>query len=434
VLVLIPGAPQSAVSSDFEPPYDEIDYPYTDLNDYPLKVITYELIDIFENGGLWSRRNDDNIFNDLSEDERGFMNQKFLGDEYGENKATAPWGGAQGVNPLYFLNEEFASFDCDCTEDEKCEEVTIHDCQYLYNEYFCDLYQIETPQNFDYENAWVENPHDDNGNLIAVFTLSTFDGYIGSPESMQWNYTFPMGKTVNCLMGCNPSGNRLMLEFVNTSEEDILSNPGDYTISVNADFVECGPVEITQSLSDVIDGFVITDGDCTKMVYQVPDDHHIDGNQYQWDFPLYDNLKSVSTDGRRVEFNTQSVKQQTSPTTNPQNEMNYALTVSNASFPTDVEVTGKQKIPDCNFDGGLGLKIYPNPAQSSVSLDVVNLGLSEALTIHVFNHQFNKVATHTYSVDQSLIDVSKLGNGLYFLCATTKDGKMLTEKFCIDRH
>ncbi len=408
----------------------------------------YGLIDVMHGGGggegLWAERNNNELFSDpptsgqhfLADDGGGTNGQGIIEDAF----AAAPWKGSMGASPLTVAAEQLSPFNCDCNNNSNCQDYEITGCTYLYNPYICESYGIETPDYFDYQNAWVENPHwvdnplNANGDLIAVFTFSAFGGYTGTPESIIWDYDVPPGKTVNCLLGCSPSGNRLMLEFVNTSEEEIVSNPDGYSISVSAEFLECGKIEITKSLSEVIDGFIITDGNCTKMIYQVPDDHHIDGSQYEWDFPGYNNLKATSMDGRRVEFNTQSVRQQTSPTTNPQDEMNYTLTVSNASFPIDVEVTGKQEIPDCNFNGGLGLRIYPNPAQGNINLSFVNLAPHEEVVIHVFNHQFNKVASHTYTLGQPSIDVSKLENGLYFLCATTKDGKMLTEKFCIDRH
>jgi hypothetical protein len=170
------------------------------------------------------------------------------------------------------------------------------------------------------------------------------------------------------------------------------------------------------------------------MVFEVKQEWHIDGNVYSWDFPLYDALATVSSGGRRVEFSTESVIQQTSETTNPERKLDYSLTITNPSSEFEADVSGEREIPDCYY-GGLGLMVYPNPATDNIYLEVEGVNPSEeALDIHIFDHQFNRVGRELYFLKGQTIDVSGLGNGLYFLCAVTKEGKMLTKKFCVGRH
>lgn len=221
-----------------------------------------------------------------------------------------------------------------------------------------------------------------------------------------------------------------MLNFEKTTASEIEDNLEDYSISVSANFLECGLISDSLSLSAALNGFVETTPNCDKIIFEIADDHHIDGNEYDWSFPLYDNLATFINDGRKVEFNTQSVKQQTSTTTNPRKELAYSLTVSNPIFPSDVNVTGKEKIPECDIVFGPQLRIFPNPtSQNDVYLDFERIDLNnEDITINVFDHQLRMVTSKQCTGMEPSLDISSLGNGLYFICVTTKDGKMMNEK------
>jgi len=214
-----------------------------------------------------------------------------------------------------------------------------------------------------------------------------------------------------------------------------MNDPEQFVVTATTgDLIECGEIADTFSLEVQLKSLVSTDtANCEKMVFEVKEAWHIDGNVYDWDFPLYDALATVSNGGRRVEFNTESVIQQTSPTTNPEKKLEYSLTISNPSYTSEIEVNGEREIPDCNY-GGLGLMVYPNPATNDIFLELEGIHQDETLDIQIFDHQFNRVGRESYFLKGQTIDVSDLDNGLYFLCAVTKEGKMLTSKFCVGRH
>jgi hypothetical protein len=214
-----------------------------------------------------------------------------------------------------------------------------------------------------------------------------------------------------------------------------MNDPEQFIVTATTDdLVECGEISKEFSLEVQLKSLVSTDtADCEKMVFEVKEAWHIDGNVYDWDFPLYDALATVSNGGRRVQFNTASVIQQTSPTTNPERKLEYSLTVTNPSYTSEIEVNGEREIPLCNY-GGLGLMVYPNPATDGIFLEFEGAQQDESLDIQIFDHQFNRVGRELHFLKGQNIDVSKLGNGLYFLCTVTKEGKMLTRKFCVGRH
>ncbi len=78
--------------------------------------------------------------------------------------------------------------------------------------------------------------------------------------------------------------------------------------------------------------------------------------------------------------------------------------------------------------------VFPNPATNHIFLEFEGVQQHEALDIQIFDHQFNRVGRKSYFLKGQTIDISGLGNGLYFLCAITNEGKMLTKKFCVGRH
>ncbi|MEO1261241.1 MAG: T9SS type A sorting domain-containing protein [Bacteroidota bacterium] len=396
----------------------------------------YRLISIFDPlEGLWDKRPIGASPGDV------FVNaplaeQKFtcVGNGDCDKAASAPWNGPFGINPARWIEDNMGSFNCDCEgADARCEAGNFHECIYQYNQYMCDVYQIELPSNFDYQGAWVDNPHQDNTTLVVSFSLSADGGYEGSPTSINWTYEVPNGVTANCL-GCNSSSNRVTLFLQNTTIDDIISNPNGYQLSVTANFVECGT--ITRSFDfETVNGLIGEDTDCTKMIIDVSDDYHLPGNQYSWDFPLYDALATISNNGRRVEFNTETVIQNTTVATNPDKLLEYELTVSNTAYTDDLVFNGDMKIPDCQY-GNLSMIVYPNPTTDNIYLSFDGKGSTKSIfDVYILDHQFNQIAKHNYSLGNQRIDVSTLENGIYYLYTVTDSGDVLCEKICIsNRH
>lgn len=357
----------------------------------------------------------------------------------------APWTGSWGLNPLEeILVNGFNHFNCDCTNAlDGCEGGTVTECLYEYNPYLCEFYDIVMPRQFKYNNVWEDNPHPDGQDLVVAFQFNALD-VVPANADVTWCWELPAGfnNPVTCI-GCSQTpvnncvtteGNRIVLRIANASIEDLMVNPEEFKVTATADFVECGTIQKEFSMLVQLKNIINTDTvDCEKMVFEIKDTWHTDGNVYNWSFPSYDALASITNGGRRVEFNTQEVIQQSSPTTNPDMKLQYNLTVSNPAYTSDIQLSGERQIPDCTY-GGLGLTIYPTPAINDIQLAVDGIQADEPLDIRIFDHQFNRVKGEKFFLQGQSIDVSSLDNGLYFLCAITKDGKMLTRKFCIGRH
>jgi hypothetical protein len=404
----------------------------------------YNLIDIFDsNQGLWAQRTNEDLFTNVPLQEQRLLCEGggCSGFPVSNKDPWAPWTGSWGLNPLEFVFNGFNSFNCDCNNNPNCDfEVT--ECLYEYNPYLCEFYDIVMPGQFQYNGVWEDNPHQDNQDLVLAFRFSALD--VPANADVTWCWELPAGfnNTVTCVgctqtpvNNCVKQGNSIVLKIANASLEDLTVNPEDFKVTATADFIECGTVEKEFTMQVQLKHIINTDtANCEKMVFEVKEAWHIDGNVYDWDFPLYDALASVSNGGRRVEFNTESVIQQTSPTTNPEKKLEYSLTVSNPSYTSELEVNGEQEIPDCRY-GGLGLMVYPNPATDAIFLEFEGVQPNEeTLDVYIFDHQFNRMGRELYALKGQSIDVTRLNNGLYFLCAVTKEGKMFTRKFCIGRH
>jgi hypothetical protein len=414
----------------------------------------YGLIDIFDlDEGLWAQRNRSTLFGGSS-----YSTQHFLCDDGGgcEDEGWfdivsykdphAPWEGTQGLSPLEQVFNGFQTFNCDCNQNDlnidNCEDnFTIIECLYEYNPYLCEFYEIVMPEQFQHNGNWVNNPLETGGDVIIKFRFSALGVPINADVTWCWELPVGFNNAVSCI-GCSQTpvdncvknGSDIILKIENASFEDLMNDPEQFIVTTTANLIECGEVSDTKPLDVQLQGLVSTDtANCEKMVFEIKEAWHIDGNVYDWDFPLYDALASVSNGGRRVEFNTESVIQQTSPTTNPEKKLEYSLTVTNPSYTSEIEVNGEREIPDCRY-GGLGLMVYPNPATNDIYLEFEGVQQDEPLDIQIFDHQFNRVGRESYFLKGQNIDVSGLGNGLYFLCAVTNEGKMLTSKFCVGRH
>ena len=439
----------------YTPPKDDADVTstLTPWTTAPFPRAYYGLIDIFDTDqGLWEQRTNPTLFNQdeplsgqhfLCDDGEGCQDGGFIDDLSPDGTPWAPWTGAWGLNPLEEIYKKFNDFNCDCPNSlDGCQGLTITGCTYEYNPYLCEFYDIETPSHFDYDGSWVSNPHevdvdgDMNLDLVVVFTFSAFDGFTGTPNNVTWDLTgVPAGTNYSC-DGCNDDpANRITVTLFNTTKNDVISNADKYTISATADFIECGDaITKTVNYEDAISSFIDPNGDCEKLVLEVNDNFHVEGNQYTWSFPLYDVLASITNDGRRVEFDTKTVLQQTSEVTNPDSVLSYNLKVTNSAFDVDsVEIDSSMRIPNCDY-GSLGLLIYPNPATNDIYLEFENIQINESLDIQIFDHQFNRVGKKLHFFKGQNISVSGLENGLYFLCAITPSGQMITKKFCIGRH
>jgi hypothetical protein len=401
----------------------------------------YDLIDIFdEDEGLWERRTNSDLFT-----EGDILNQRLQcdnGDGCGNEGVLwvfatadmapwAPWTGNMGVNPLEFIQDEF---------DNKFCNYTVTDHSYEYNPYLCELYDIVMPEKFLCDGELTTNPIGSNNTVFVNLQLSAA-GVLANAE-VTWCWELPPGfnNPISCV-GCSQApvnncvitGSDIVLKIENATLQSLWSDPEQFVVTAETDdLIECGAISKEFSLDVQLQGLVSTDtADCEKMLFEVKEEWHIDGNVYDWDFPLYDALATVSNGGRRVEFNTASVIEGTSTTTNPERKLDYSLTVTNPSSETVIEVNGDREIPDCYY-GSLGLIVYPNPADDNIYLEFKGVNPEEeAIDIHVFDHQFNRVGRGLYNFSGQSIDISALRNGLYLLCAVTKEGKMFTRKFCV---
>ena len=436
----------------YTPPADDSDITttLTPFSAIPYPKAYYNLIDIFDvDEGLWAQRSTTTLFNQseplaaqhfLCDSGEGCLNEPDIGPD---GTPWAPWSGSWGLNPLEeILANGFNEFNCECSNSlDGCEGGTITECIYEFNPYLCEFYDIVMPGQFQYNGIWEYNPHQDNNDLVVAFRFSALD--VPANAEVTWCWELPAGfnNTVTCVgctqtpvNNCVKQGNSIVLKIANASIEDLTINPEDFKVTATADFIECGTVEREFTMQVQLKHIINTDtANCEKMVFEVKEAWHIDGNVYDWDFPLYDALATISNGGRRVEFNTESVIQQTSETTNPERKLEYNLTVTNPSYTSEIEVNGEREIPVCNY-GGLGLMVYPNPATNDIYLEFEGAQPDESLDIQIFDHQFNRVGRESYFLKGQNIDVSGLGNGLYFLCAVTNEGKMLTTKFCVGRH
>lgn len=347
-----------------------------------------------------------------------------------DKAASVPWNGEFGVNPAKWINENVSSLSCECTgADPYCNDVIFHQCNYIFNEYMCEFYDIERPMNFDYKNAWVSNPLETpEGDLVVAFTFSAFGGYTGSPASINWIPVAPPGDTVICT-GCNPGPNPtsdiIVLEFMNTTLADVQANPQGYSLTATAVFLECDTIEKTFDFSK-IDELISSDtSNCESMIFTIKDSWHIDGNTYTWDFPGYNALATITNSGRKVEFNTEAVINNTSPTTNPENKLTYTLEVANPISENTLELGGEKEIPECTYGGGQFLTVYPNPAVNDIFVQYKGLPSDEILDLYILDHQFNRVSQSQFSLKGQSLDVSKLTNGLYFLYTdANRDGAL----------
>ncbi len=430
----------------YTPPEDDADITstLTTFTTAPFPKAYYGLIDIYdEDEGLWEQRTNHDLFTDEPLDKQRLPCNNGGGCQnwpVGDKAPWAPWTGSWGINPLEEIYNGFNNFNCNCSNSlEGCQGLTITGCIYEYNPYMCEFYSIETPSHFDYRGLWVENPlefdddADGNLDLVVVFTFSAFDGFTGTPSNIDWNWTVPFGTMVDC-SGCNDNpANRITLTLYNTTKDDVKNNPSGYKISASADFIECGTITKENSFQKAIANFINPSSGCDRLVLQVNDSFHVNGNQYDWSFPLYDGLATITDGGRRVEFDTEAVLQQTTEATNPDSVLAYHLKVTNAEYPDTIEIDSSMKIPDCQYDGGLSLVVYPNPTSDHVFVKV--RGMKEPATdleFVVFDHQFRQVGKHPYSTEgQNVVPVDGLQTGIYYLFAITRRGKILCEKFCV---
>ena len=128
---------------------------------------------------------------------------------------------------------------------------------------------------------------------------------------------------------------------------------------------------------------------------------------------------------------TDAVIQQTSSGTHNA-KVDYELTVTNNQSANNVQIEGSMDIPECNAGSTQGLVIYPNPGTNTITLNFDGFE-EEEFEIYILDYQFNRVGKETYVQGQPL-DISTLENGLYYLYTITKNGKVVTEKFCVGGH
>lgn len=87
--------------------------------------------------------------------------------------------------------------------------------------------------------------------------------------------------------------------------------------------------------------------------------------------------------------------------------------------------TTDNTLSDSDFDVTSNVKLYPNPAQ-----DVIHIKMSNNLTIgslKITDNQGRQVSVQ--NKDMTVINISSLQSGLYFLSITTDSGKLVNKKF-----
>lgn len=422
----------------------------TPFSVFPFPTAYYGLIDIFDiDEGLWEQRTTPTLFNQdeplneqhfLCDSGEGCLNEDGTTDHLSpDGTPWAPWTGSWGVNPLQeIFNNGFNGFHCNCSNSlEGCQGFTITECIYEYNPYLCEFYDIEMPGKFQYNSNWVNNPLETGGDLKIHLRFAA----LGVPANAKitWGWSLPPGfnNDVSC-DGCSQKKNAVTFTIEDASLQDLLIDPELFVVTATMDgLVECGEISKEFSLKVQLKNIVSTDTvNCEKMVLAVKETWHTEGNVYDWSFPLYNALAAISTNGRRVEFDTETVLQQTSQTTNPDSVLAYRLKVTNPAYADSIEIDSSMKIPDCQYDSELSLVVYPNPASDNIFVKI--RGMEEPATnleFVIFDHQFNQISKHPYSTEgQNTVSVARLQGGIYYLYAITGKGKILCEKFCVIGH
>ncbi len=178
------------------------EFPIT-INDSDVK---YELVDIFEGGGLWSRRNNSETFASWG---------KFSGDNGGDNKANAPWtwddkndgpsyAGDMATDPVDLFDHYFNS------------TFPISDC-YQFLPYDCDYY-INRSKKYVCQNKEV------------TFKINRYGNIPVNNTSVNWSYNSFLWE---CVAGCGSNSDELTLR----AKVNITSTT---SISATVNTIECG--------------------------------------------------------------------------------------------------------------------------------------------------------------------------------------------------
>ncbi len=310
----------------YHPPADDSDITTT-LLEIDNQKEYYGLIDIFDvDEGLWVQRTTGTLFNQeeplhaqhfLCDDGEGCgVNEGGLIDFGPEGTPWAPWTGSWGLNPLKeILINGFNDFDCECTNaiNEGCGENTVLTSDaYVCNLYLCELYEIIMPEEFLCDGVLTKNPTESNNTVFVNFQLSAAGVFPNAEVTWCWELPPGFDNPVSCVgcsqapvNNCVKTGGDIVLKIENASLQQLWNNPENFVVTASTNLLECGEINKEFPFKVQLLGLVSTDtADCEKMVFEVKEGWHIDGNVYSWDFPLYDALATVSNGGRRVEFST----------------------------------------------------------------------------------------------------------------------------------
>ena len=407
--------------------------------DPPQKMELFNLLDIFSSSGLWSKRdnNSGNTFTQTAD-----VQQQRLpcdnGDGCGNASPWAPWTGQMGVNPLKYIHNHFNNTFCN-------HDVT--GCLYEYNPYLCDLYEVLPTEKVQYQGDEFDNPHilsDGNGNLSFVMkfelaALETIPFFTGNGNSISWDLeiTGDMASLVNYSLISSDDNNAIFL-ISGVEPGDFFDN--EVTINVQATFnsPECGTNTVTFEQFAGIDN-LIANTDCGEILIEIAEEFHETGNSYDWKFPGYEDLATISPDTKKATFSTLEVKERLESTgqtniLNQEEDLLYSVEITNLIAQIESEIGGGFKFPQCS--SGLNLVLYPNPSTDIIHLQFSGekIGEEKSFDITIVDHQLNLVREVNCPSADGSIDISDLDSGLYYLYTITKDGQVISKKFCVGKH
>jgi Secretion system C-terminal sorting domain len=465
VIAFVPGLWTNGSSSNFVNQYTKSNW----VNDtvFPFEVITYELFDVFSTNigwGLWEHKNDEeNLFTtpdmafvnnqqpyEIIPSAYGFYedysNQRLKCNTHcgdgGGAIASAPWNGDLGLNILPYLNNNFSEFRC-CPNDTNCQLISaFKECEYVHNEYLCDGYRIK-----------LTDVYQDGADVVATFKFLSnnmlYNGFVNwaiTPQNGGW----PLSEWV--ASGQGTSIYIVTFKDATFDPNGLLSN---YSITASAYPLECGTVADTYNVPISTNGLVITTGDCYEIIIKYDPLSHIEGNVYTWDFFGYDDLAVSSEGNKKNTFNTPSVITKYNNLNNQSSIelpriLPYRVKVENEISPIAQpfqEWYGYILIPHCL--SGNAIIVYPNPAVADIIhielsgeiLKEINPEESSAILLNktrkknllILNNMLQLVKESPIHSFRETIDISSLGNGLYYLYTTTKGGEILFQKFIIAR-